>query len=178
MLCLSGQSSSAEANTVQTITGTFDDGGTLTGTLTFNQYGYLTAPWNLTTTAGLSIMTNVTYGPGDVTGIVGYYAPPSYSTLVTIPGSFEVWDVTYGDQTLSLIFSSPDMGQPDSLVGGYECIASYACSAPTGYDRYLTSDSVTTTPLASTWTMMLLGLAGLGLVAYRRKKQCLSCAAA
>ena len=141
MLCLAGESSSANANTVQTITGTFNDGGTLTGTLTFNQYGYLTAPWSLTTTAGSSIVTDVTYGPGDVTGTVGYYAPPTYSTLVTIPGSFEVWDVTYGDRTLSLIFSSPDMGQPDSLVGGFECIASYAWSEPTGYDRYLTSDS-------------------------------------
>jgi hypothetical protein len=38
---------------------------------------------------------------------------------------------------------------------------------------------VSTTPLPPTWTMMLIGLAGIGFVAYRRKsKQALMAAAA
>ena len=165
------QPSGAKANTVQTITGTFDDGGALSGTFTFNQYGFLTAPWHLTTTAGASIPTNTTYGPGDVTGIVGYYLPPLYVTLVTLPDSFEVWNTTYGDRTLTLLFSSPDMGQPDTLLGGFECLASYACVDATHFDRELTSGSVINTPLPSTWSAMLIAFAGLGLVVYRRQKQ-------
>jgi len=154
--------------------------------LTFNQYGFLTGPWDLTTTPGLVLAPGVTYGPGDVTGTVGYYAPPTYSTLVTIPGSFEVWDFTYGQRTLTLVFSSPDFGQPDTLVGGYECAASYACSNQTSFDRELvagtqgggTVGNVSTTPLPSAWTMMLLGLASLGFIAYRRQKHSTSLAAA
>lgn len=183
--CITGPSSGAQANTVQTITGNFDDGGMLTGTLTFNQYGFLTGPWNLTTTTG-SALAGASYGPGDVTGTFGYYPPPTYSTLVTIPGSFEVWDFTYGDRTLTLVFSSPDVGQPDTLVAGYECEASYACSNLTSFNRDLlpsirggdTVGDVATTPLPPTWTMMLLGLAGLGFIAYRRQRPGISITAA
>jgi hypothetical protein len=87
---------------------------------------------------------------------------------------------------LTLVFSSPDVGQPDTLVGGYECAASYACSNQTSFDRQLvagiqgagTVGDVSTTPLPPAWTMMLLGLAGLGFIAYRRQKQSSSLAAA
>jgi hypothetical protein len=48
-----------------------------------------------------------------------------------------------------------------------------------GFDNFkqlgfgLVSDSVTATPEASTWAMMLLGFAGIGFVAYRRKNSAL-----
>jgi hypothetical protein len=183
--CITGLSSGARADTIQTITGDFNDGGMLTGTLVFDQYGDLTGSWHLTTTTG-SALTGATYGPEDVISTFGYYPPPSYSTLVTIPGSLEFWDLTYGQRTLTLVFSSPDVGQPDTLVGGYECAASYACANLTSFDRELlpgvqggdTVGDVTTTPLPSTWTMMLLGVAGLGLIAYRRQRPSTSLSAA
>jgi hypothetical protein len=34
-----------------------------------------------------------------------------------------------------------------------------------------TKENVSTTPLPPTWTMMLMGLAGFGFVAYRRKSK-------
>jgi len=89
------------------------------------------------------------YGPGGAlisSGFIGTCCESS-STLVTVAGS--------GIQTLVLNNNTGD---------------------PTGSNSWLFGvDSLTFTPspvpLPSTWTMLLIGLAGLGFVAYRPRKQ-------
>jgi hypothetical protein len=39
------------------------------------------------------------------------------------------------------------------------------------FGNWVTTTSVSATPLPSTWTMLLIGLAGLGIIAYRRQRE-------
>ena len=58
--------SAASADVIWNVTGTFNDGGTLSGTFLINQYGYIdyNAGYDLVTTAG-SILPGFTYTPSD-----------------------------------------------------------------------------------------------------------------
>ena len=59
-------------------------------------------------------------------------------------------------------------GGNDGLFAFYSPANCGACEAPTDFPSF-TSFSVTAIPEPSTWAMMLLGFAGVGFMAYRRK---------
>jgi hypothetical protein len=150
-----------------TVTGDFDDGTTFSGTFSLNGYGYLTAPTSIMTNPGL--LPAETYTASDPVSIVPS-SPPADGFYITIYGSDPV-----SADTLELVFSnSLETPGTDSLIGGvngpsYECLA-FTCGGTDGVNtRYVTSGSAISTPLPAAWSLMFLGLAGLGFATYRRR---------
>lgn len=95
-----------------------------------------------------------------------------------------IWNIEYGLGTNGL--HTADAGTGDTLAGGQTfaaentLIVSYETQAATnavpGYANGIYSPGsqgfvVTSVPETSTWAMMLLGFAGVGFMAYRRKSQ-------
>jgi hypothetical protein len=73
------------------------------------------------------------------------------------------------------VFNWSGIDQVNLLTSGGTPHDGYQYSA---YEVALDNLTINATPLPSTWTMMLIGLAGLGFVAYRRQKQKVALAAA
>jgi len=151
------------------------DGGTLNGTFTVNQYGYVNGNFYFLQTAGGSTNFSQTYtgslnasDPNVLTVI--FYAPsPAYSSQL---------DLVF---TGSLLVDSAN----NALVGGlggpsWECegYAGSNTSCSSQYSsppiRYVTggyaSSIVASTPLPAAWTMFVGGCAGLGFIARKRKR--------
>jgi hypothetical protein len=156
------------------VTGDFDDGTTFSGTFSLNGYGYLTAPTSIMTNSGL--LPAETYTASDPVSIVPG-SPPANGFYITIYGSDPV-----SADTLELVFSnSLETPGMDPLIGGvngpsYECLA-FTCGGTDGVNtRYVTLGSAISTPLPAAWSLMLLGLAALGFVAYRRRSLIPLCA--
>ena len=150
-----------------TVTGNFDDGTTFSGTFSLNGYGYLTAPTSVMTNTGL--LPAETYTNTDPSGIVPG-TPPADGFYVTIYGSNPP-----SADTLELVFSnSLEAPGTDPLIGGvngpsYECLA-FTCGGLDGVNtRYVTLGSAVSTPVPAAWSLMLLGLAGVGFAAVRRR---------
>jgi hypothetical protein len=153
----------AHADVTWIVTGTFNDGGTLSGTFTMNQYDYLVGDFSITTTAG-SAESGFTY-----TAANSYFSNSS-------PGGSPVYidfqPQYYSD--LHIQFAN-DLGVPaasDAIIGGYqgpsfECQNSWSCpngSAENYAIRYLVSGQATMAPIPepATWGLMIVGLGGLG----------------
>lgn len=156
-----GTPTSAKADVVWTINGSFEDGGTLSGSFTINVYGYL-SDWDLITqTVGL--FGGFEYKPGN-----------SYISNGALYAEFQPGYV----RDLHLAFTT-DLGVASAdnpIIGGspgasYECVGSYNCYIPLGgTTRYLAEGvAVAAIPEPSTWAMMILGFFGIGFMAYRRK---------
>ena len=127
---------------------TFDDGGTLTGTFTLNQYGYLETA-SLTTSAG---------------GVLG---GQSYDATSNASNGATYLDFNPGYTTdLHIVFAdSLTTGEShnDIVAGSYECEGSYSCYVPEGGTvRYLIGGYATYVPEPATWAMMVLGLGLIG----------------
>jgi PEP-CTERM motif len=127
----------------------FSDGGTASGTLTF---GVIVLPsdveltaYNIVTTTG-SVLSGNTY-------------QGTTAQFVSSVG----FDLSANSELLHLNFSALSLDSPSSL-SGYEFVG--------GNFRTITSGSITASiPEPSTWAMLLLGFAGLGFMAYRRKSK-------
>jgi hypothetical protein len=153
--------SSAKADVVWAVNGTFEDGGTLSGTFTINVYGFLSS-WDLTTESK-GAFGGFEYKPGN-----------SYIKNGALYVDFEPGYV----RDLHLAFTT-DLGVASAdnpIIGGspgpsYECVGSYSCYIPMGgTTRYLAEGlAITAVPEPSTWAMMILGFFGIGFVAYRRR---------
>jgi len=153
---------SARADVLWTVNGTFDDGTTLQGTFTINQYGYLSNNFSFTTEAKGGF-ASFTYNAGD-----SYFSN----------GTFYVDAQPQYQQDLHLVFTSslltPNLD--NAIVGAgasYECQGpSWGCenSPPTGgITRYIDAGFASAVPEPSTWAMMILGFMSVGFMAYRRK---------
>jgi hypothetical protein len=120
------------------------------------------------------------------------FAGPDHKTAAESPFT----GLTLGSGTYYLVLSALDVsnltGWDDTKTStetiantaGNSYVASWANSgvygtfAPAGVVSNITNDpnddnflfSITSTPLPATWTMMLAGLAGIGFIAFRRKK--------
>ena len=163
MMLLLNTATTAKADVVWTVSGTFDDGTTLTGTFTTDVYGYLEHNYSLTTQSE-GAFTDFTYNPSD-----SYFSN----------GTFYVDFQPRYEQDLHLVFadslSVPNLNNP--LVGGgpsgggpsYECQGSFSCYIPSGGPiRYIDAGFASAVPEPATWAMMLLGFLGMGFVGYRR----------
>jgi hypothetical protein len=152
----------AKADVTWVVSGTFDDGGTVSGHFTIDVYGYLENNFNLQTTAGSTL-------PGfDYTASDSYYSNGTF--YVDFQRSyFQDLHLTFAD---NLGVASSD----NPIVGGspgpsWECAGSYSCYLPAdGPTRYIASGSASAVPELSTWGMMALGFAGLGFAGYRKVK--------
>jgi len=158
MMLLLNTATTAKADVVWTVSGTFDDGTTLTGSFTTNVYGFLEDNYSLTTQSE-GAFTGFTYNSSD-----SYFSN----------GTFYVDFQPGYEQDLHLVFadslSVPNLNNP--LVGGgpsYECQGSFSCYIPAGGPiRYIDAGFASAVPEPATWAMMLLGFLGMGLVGYRR----------
>lgn len=156
----------AHADTTWNLTGTFNDGGLLAGTITLNVYGFLENNFTITTTAG-SLQSGFTYTAAD-----SFFSNTTTTSFPAAPPFYIDFQPGY-ENDLHLQFSS-DPGVPaatDLFVGGYqgpsfECQNSYSCyTEPTDNPtiRYLTSGEATMAlPEPESWALMILGLGGIG----------------
>ena len=162
---LLGFGGAAQAATTWNISGTFNDGGTLSGTITLNDYDFLQDDFTLTTTAG-SVESGFTY-----TAANSFYSNtnPSYVSLPIYidfqPGYTSELHVQFAND---LGVSAPT----DAIIGGYqsfECLNSFSCPNGGNLDnyavRYLTEGQATlasAAPEPATWAFMMLGIGGIG----------------
>jgi hypothetical protein len=146
---------------------TFSGGGTATGTFSIDSTtGFLT-DYDITTTSSLLFPATV-YTPLTV-GQVGY---DTYANS----NSFFLYTVAFGPKlelnfANSLTIAAPNMllpGQPN-LEGSWECTAN--CSILRNITGGEAIVAVAGVPEPSTWAMMILGFAGVGFMAYRRKSK-------
>src|ERR1700733_11226385 len=150
------------------VTGTFDDGGTLSGYFTWTSDGYLssaTGSLDLTTSTGTTLVGTT------------YSLPPSFPDGGAPTNGFVITNGYY--QVLSLQFEyplTPGSTSPDPIVVGansYECY-SYGCP-PGGADgvdtRYFTVGSaVTATPVPAALPLFASAIGALGFIGLRRKR--------
>ncbi|MBC9878229.1 PEP-CTERM sorting domain-containing protein [Bradyrhizobium sp. INPA01-394B] len=137
------------------------DGGTLNGTFTINVYGY-NGPVNITTTTGVAMA-------GDVYTGLWNSSINNPTDTVTIFLS----DGLIYQRYIQLTFANPlTVPGVDPIVGGaggpsFEC-NNWSCS---GGIRYLAEGSaaISAVPEPSSWAMMVLGFAAMGVLAFRRK---------
>ena len=98
------------------------------------------------------------------------YTINSLSTAVPFPGAF-TQRVAYEQSTIVDFYASC-VGVPGCNLAGNGQPFVYRFDAITFNPDSLGSWTVTAVPLGpSTWPMMILGFAGVGLVAYRRKSK-------
>jgi hypothetical protein len=152
---------SAKADVVWTVSGTFEDGATLSGTFTINSYGYLENNFSFTTTAA-GLFPGFTYNSSDSYYSNGTFyvdAQPQYSADLHL------------DFLKSLTVASANN---PLVVGGvsYECQGSFSCYIPDvsrgGDIRVLESGFASAVPEASSWALLILGFFAVGALAQRR----------
>ncbi len=163
-----GISSPASA-LVWTLTGTFDDEGTVSGSFSWTVYNYLDS------TGGSLLITTT---PGETLSGTTYSIPPSNPSGGSPPGPNGFIITNNYDQVLSIEFQNPltTPGVDPIVVGAYsyECF-SYGCP-PGGTDffdtRYFTGGyAVAATPLPAALPLFAGGLGAVGLLGWRRKRK-------
>ncbi|THD64100.1 hypothetical protein [Phenylobacterium sp.] len=148
--------SAASADIHWTVSGTFDDTGTLSGWFNINQYGYLDG-YDLTTTAGAA-EAGFNYTPAD-----SYFANGDFYVDAQ-PGYQADLHLTFADTLTTPVANNPIEGGE----GGpsYECTGSYSCYIPEGgTTRYLASGEASAAgaaPEPAIWMTMVLGFGLLG----------------
>ena len=177
----------AHADVTWIISGTFNDGGTLTGKFTMDQYDFLLSNFSLTTTPTVTTgptlpFPGFTYTAGD-----SYFSNSGSESYPPGPPFY----IDFQPQWFSdlHIQFAHDLGVPaatDAISGGYqgpsfECQNSYICPNGSADDyavRYLTSGEATMeVPEPATWGLMIVGLGGLGgALRMNRRKAALSLA--
>jgi hypothetical protein len=169
VLALAAPASASPVTQLWDVTGTFDDGGTLSGYFTWTIDGYLSSAngsLDLTTSTGTTLAGTT------------YSLPPSFPDGGAPTNGFVITNGYY--QVLSLQFEyplTPGSTSPDPIVVGansYECY-SYGCP-PGGTDgvdtRYFTGGSaVAATPVPAALPLFASGIGGLGFIAWRRKRK-------
>jgi hypothetical protein len=153
--------SAANADVIWNVTGTFNDGGTLSGTFGIDQYGYLSGYDLLTTPGGIG--SGLNYTPGN-----SYHATGMFYVDAQ-PGYFGDLHLTFLDDLSFALASNPIIGG----VGGpsWECEASWSCYIPDGGPtRYIASGFASAAvPEPITLSLFGSGLAGAYAIRRRRK---------
>ena len=154
----------ARADVTWFVTGTFDDGGKLSGYFTVNVYGYLSG-YDLLAGAGSVVTSDFEYTPAN-----------SYkNNSVSAPFYITAWDkdpAYKGGLMLSFAnpMITPALNNP-MVVGApgpsWECRDSWTCPAGgVPVTRYLVDGRASTNralvPEPAAWSLMLLGFGALG----------------
>ncbi len=179
----------ARAAVVWNITGTFNDGGTLSGQFTISDFGTLVPDFSLTTTAGSS-EPGFTYTSLTDPFFVGASPIPQPTSLDFEPSLLSELHIEFAHSLRTSAASDPIVGG----LGGasFECVNSFSCPDPGfinfGYAvRYLVDGTATLVPATTpdpaptpvpepaSWAMMLIGLGGLGaMLRSARRRQALA----
>ena len=165
--------SSAKADIVWTLNNVaFNDTTTLNGSFTVNVYGVVTA-WDITSLDGA--LTGYNYTPTINAG--GTYPISNYVVFNHESPAYKGY--------LNLVFKNPlTVAGINPIVAGGE---SYECAGYGSTSGACTSQSfrligengfASSVPEPATWAMMILGFAGVGFMAYRRRNQKAALAAA
>jgi hypothetical protein len=175
---LAGAASPALADITWTVSGTFNDGGQLSGWFTLNVYDYL-SDYDLTTTAGSIVDPGVEYTPAN-----SYWSNGAFYLDVQ-PGYFGALNLAFVD-TLAVpeahnALVTIDPGPPAPVVPqfpatfSYECVQSWSCYLATGGPTRYIADGFASArgsaaPEPAAWALMIVGfgLAG-GLLRTRRR---------
>lgn len=158
---------SALTYTTWAVTGTFNDGGSLSGLFTFNTYGYLSAVTDLTTTGGAVL-------PGQT-----YSIPPGYPHIIPNsppPNGLTISEPDY-QHTIQLEFASILVGPPGTVISlllgptqSFECVG-WSCNGSSTFGRYFVSGDAIATPLPAALPLLTGGLVVVSLFARRKKLQ-------
>ncbi len=153
------------------VTGTLNDGGTVSGEFTINVYGYLSAPTSVTTT------------PGSVLGGQAYTIPPLNPNFQPITFASSVQFTYNYSPTLQITFLNPiGAGVVDPILIGFanagnsfECDVGLGGYCTNGFDpttgRYFLSGEAVATPLPAALPLFVGGLGVVSLLARRRKRK-------
>jgi hypothetical protein len=152
---------------------TFEDGGTASGTFTTDSTSGAVTSFNIVTTLG-STLGGTTYDSSLYAANDNFFSPNSFA--IAVPGSTVL-------PYINLAFLNPLTGAgtnplqvsillPENEVA-FEC-SNYTCAVGRFANAGSAIGVVEAIPESSTWAMMILGFAGLGFLAYRRKQQGLS----
>jgi hypothetical protein len=116
------------------------------------------------TSSGVYMLTGITgsFDGAAITGLVGY---ANADNILFYPSQPFV-----DFNGISFVTANPSLGAINLFSNsGYFEVKSTVDSVGYYFSGTPISLAVTATPLPATWTMMLIGLAGFGLFAYRRK---------
>jgi hypothetical protein len=161
-----------------TAAGMFSDGTTLTGTMSVDVSGVgcvggsAGCPDTVAPSFSISTHPGETFILGANPGFVGLFT----DSLPLISSPF-----CCGDLSMQILFQTPDAGDLNGYAGGLitggqtvvDCGTNGTCNLDSGLSGSFIPAAV---PEPSTWAMLLLGFAGIGLVAYRRKTKASSAA--
>jgi hypothetical protein len=144
---------------------TFDDGGTASGTFsTDSNTGGVTA-FDITTTGGSTLGGSVYDTTTSALFGNNFFSSNSF-ILATLNGS---------SPYINLVFVNPltstgvDVLVPGTSVGSV--VGSWECNNCDPRRGVVGGEAVSAVPEPSTWAMLLLGFAGIGSMAYRRKSR-------
>jgi hypothetical protein len=152
-------------------------GGEVSGSFTLDQYGFVDA-YDLVSFGFKNHKLDDRYKLGEVVG-------PD----ITAPNVIDFFSDRRGyREELQLTFLNPLTDPINSLVDDKSFVC-YSWSCPISWDNTRNNEflkgterefrpDIAATPLPATWTLMLVGLAGLGFAAYRRRSSNLEIAAA
>ena len=157
-------SGAAQADVTWYVTGTFDDGGTLSGYFTVDVYGYPTTDYSITTTGGTSY-AGLSYKPIAESGL-NSSNPDNTPALVVFSQDFTAENLYLNFADLLKTGSAHN----PITTGSYEC-DNFCGGAPL---RTLTSgfasiDPIPSVPEPASWALMIAGF-GLTGAAVRRAK--------
>ena len=146
---------------------TFGDSGTASGDFALNLINYLSAPVDITTTAGTVVTVPVSYSWGSLGN-----TPPTTTFDFNTPGyewglhlEFTQALSTSSSGTIDLV---PGGGTVGNYTGSYEiCLDSQCGSIPSGTIRFVTAGEVLVPEPAS---LALLGVGVLATAASRRRR--------
>lgn len=125
----------------------------------FGIYGSTIGALTFTGTGGATYTYNLTEGDN-----VRDHATTSYNTLA--PNVYATEDFGGGDRLDVQQIILPSAFDTQTLES-----ITFTATDNGGGDPFLAAvDTVTTTPLPSTWSMMFIGIAGLGIAVHRRKR--------
>jgi len=152
---------------------TFEGGGTASGTFATDSATGAVTSFNIVTTAG-SILGGTAYNSSPYAPLDNFFSPNSFAIAAPNVLLLPFINLAFlnpltgtGENPLQVSFDLP------AKEVAFEC-GDNTCEVV----RFATAGSATgvveAIPEPSTWAMMILGFAGLGFMAYRRKQQGLS----
>jgi hypothetical protein len=103
--------------------------------------------------------------------VLGYNGLPNQGGTL-IPGDNFVYTQAIGSTPIQITLNWTGVDYVDIVgVSSGTCFAGYACTSGFYLNDIAVNDPVSAVPEPSTWAMLILGFAGIGFMAYRRKSK-------